>query len=404
MAVDRGDRYPSAQALAEALSGYLYANAPTFGPEQIVRLLGWLYAEDLEPDGRAPKLPREFLEQVALWKAGAVEPRAVPAEETRAAVSDALSDPTTDGAPRGVESLPPPVQPDTDAAVQDGMKTEAPPGTGKQPRTTRPMVRAAGRRVRWPWVALPLAAALSAGGAVVWMGGTASHPAPGPGPEVTAPPPVAVQPPPERPSPVEERSWPLEGGVRLSASRHAFALPASRAARIRLDPSRTYRVWMDPSEAEAPAVFAQAEGGALRELGTSEQDAARVSGATSFYAWTIADTGPARTVRLQPVDATTPPGTLRVEPRRHGLRAATLGSLLITGLDPTARYLVSLDGNATPATALALSEGPGGATARLLAAGAPVALSGASTLRLSLPDDRLDDNSGEFAVKISPKN
>ncbi|MBM4379036.1 MAG: serine/threonine protein kinase, partial [Deltaproteobacteria bacterium] len=123
MAVERGDRYPSAQALAEALSGYLYANAPTFGPEQMVRLLGWLYAEDLEESGRAPKLPREFLEQVAAWKDGAVEPRAVPAEETRAAVVSALSDPTTDGG--GVEHLPPPIPPgDTDAAVQDGMRTE----------------------------------------------------------------------------------------------------------------------------------------------------------------------------------------------------------------------------------------------------------------------------------------
>ncbi len=407
MAVDRGDRYPSAQALAEALSGYLYANAPTFGPEQVVRLLGWLYAEDLEADGRAPKLPREFLEQVEAWKAGAVEPGAVPAGETRAGLSDAPADPSTDGAP-DVEHRAPPVPPeDTDAAVQDGMRTEAAPGRPRPPRTTRPMVRAAGRTRRWPWVALPVAAAVATGGAVVWTGRQEEPTPPPPAPVVAEPLPAATPAPPvpARPSPVEERGWPVAGELRLSTRRHAFALPASHAARIRLEPTRSYRAWVEPLEGQAGAVvFAQAEGGAPEALGPGEQQAVRISGASAFYAWTVAEGGPARIVRVQPVEPGSPSSTLRVEPRRHGLHPSALGSLLVTGLDPTASYLLSLEGTASPSTALALSEGPDGTTALLLGAGAPVTLSAASAVRLSLPDDRLDDNSGELNVKITPKN
>jgi len=410
MAVDRGDRYPSAQALAEALSGYLYANAPTFGPEQVVRLLGWLYAEELAQDGRAQKLPREFLEQVAAWKAGTVEPRAVPAGETRAELEQALSDPTTDGVPSqggAPAPLSPPVPLQTDAAIQDAMETQAGPAAPPRvPRPTRVMARSSGRSARWPWVALPVAAALAAGGAVVWLGRSPGAPPPAPLPLETAPPePVPLaRPAPARPSPVEQRSWPLDGAARLSTRDHAFALPASRAARIRLDPARSYRAWVDPVEGAPVALFGQAEGGAPRALGTTEQEAIRISGASAFYAWGVDETGPARIVRVQATDPGAPASTLRVEPSRHGLRAAGLASLLVTGLDPAAHYLVNLSGTANPGTALALSEGPGGGTALLLQAGTPLEISGAGALRLTLPDDRLDDNAGDLAVKISPKN
>ncbi|MBM4380699.1 MAG: hypothetical protein FJ086_15590, partial [Deltaproteobacteria bacterium] len=241
------------------------------------------------------------------------------------------------------------------------------------------------------------------GGAVVWLGRAPTPPAPPPLPPVAGAQPVAPPPVP-RPAPVEAQRWTADRDIRLSARRHAFSLPASHAARIRLDPARTYRAWVDPAEGDPPAVFAQAEGGALAELGTRAEEALRVSGASAFYAWTLVEAGSARTVRLQPVDAAPVPSTLRVEPRRHGLRAATLASLHLTGLDPSARYLVTLEGSGSPGAALALSEGPGAAAAGLLTAGSPLALSGASALRLALPDDRLDDNTGEFAVKILPKN
>jgi serine/threonine protein kinase len=171
MATDRGERYPTAQALAEALSGYLYANAPTFGPEQVVRLLGWIYQEELRADGRAPKLPREFLEQVASWQTHPeAASRPAPAGVTRAAVSGELSDPTTDGNPAPVghsRRPPPPVPVETgDDVPTTGEGVDAAPKQAAAPRPTRPMVRAAGTPRRWPWIALPLGAAGLAAAAV----------------------------------------------------------------------------------------------------------------------------------------------------------------------------------------------------------------------------------------------
>jgi serine/threonine-protein kinase len=88
LATSRGERFQSAEELQQALSRWMATRAPHFTVNSVKHLMGWLYAQDLKALGRTPPvLPREFLDQVALWTgtSGEFTP-AKPAEvETRAA-------------------------------------------------------------------------------------------------------------------------------------------------------------------------------------------------------------------------------------------------------------------------------------------------------------------------------
>ncbi|MEN9797033.1 MAG: serine/threonine protein kinase [Pseudomonadota bacterium] len=415
MATDRGERYPTAQALAEALSGYLYANAPTFGPEQVVRLLGWIYQEELRADGRAPKLPREFLEQVASWQTHPeAASRPAPAGVTRAAVSGELSDPTTDGNPAPVghsRRPPPPVPVETgDDVPTTGEGVDAAPKQAAAPRPTRPMVRAAGTPRRWPWIALPLGAAGLAAAAVFGWSRWDETPPPA---VVVAERPLPAPPAPPRPAlpplDVDVRAW-SSGPFRLVASRHAFGLAPTRAARIRLDPSRRYRVWVDPAEASAPRVLVHAEGAKQGVRACPEQATEPwiLTGATALFAWVHGEptdlrAAPARMVRIQPEDegAATP---LRVDPSQHALAPSSLPGIQVNGLDPLARYALSADAASPLPQLLALASGPRGLETLIPEPGRPLAISGASGLRLILPGTASGAGAEGWDVQIAPKN
>jgi serine/threonine protein kinase len=69
MEAERADRYPTAQAFQEALSGYLYAHEPTFSAAQLAHLMSYLYESDLVAEGRPVQLPKDFLEQALQWRA-----------------------------------------------------------------------------------------------------------------------------------------------------------------------------------------------------------------------------------------------------------------------------------------------------------------------------------------------
>jgi eukaryotic-like serine/threonine-protein kinase len=69
MALDREQRYPTAQAFSEALREQLYSGWPRFSPAMLSQLLGHLFAEELAAEGRKVEVTPAFLEQLAAWQA-----------------------------------------------------------------------------------------------------------------------------------------------------------------------------------------------------------------------------------------------------------------------------------------------------------------------------------------------
>ncbi len=69
MALDRQQRYPTAQAFSEALREQLYSGWPRFSPAMLSQLLGHLFAEELAAEGRKVEVTPAFLEQLAAWQA-----------------------------------------------------------------------------------------------------------------------------------------------------------------------------------------------------------------------------------------------------------------------------------------------------------------------------------------------
>ncbi len=68
LALQKDQRYASAEAFQSALSSYLYQNAPTFQVSSLGSFVQFLFEPDLVAEGRPVQLTREFLDQVALWK------------------------------------------------------------------------------------------------------------------------------------------------------------------------------------------------------------------------------------------------------------------------------------------------------------------------------------------------
>ncbi|MFL5358050.1 protein kinase domain-containing protein [Archangium sp.] len=83
MALDREERYPTAQAFSEALREQLYSAFPRFSPAMLSQFLGHLFTEELTAEGRRVEVTPAFLEQLAAWQ-------------------------SPEGIPTGVQSRPPP--------------------------------------------------------------------------------------------------------------------------------------------------------------------------------------------------------------------------------------------------------------------------------------------------------
>ncbi|MFY2560588.1 protein kinase domain-containing protein [Corallococcus terminator] len=73
LAVKKEERFESALALAEALSGFLYATTPRFSPMSVAWLVQTLFTMELREEGREPQVPTPFREELAR----AAETRAV---------------------------------------------------------------------------------------------------------------------------------------------------------------------------------------------------------------------------------------------------------------------------------------------------------------------------------------
>ncbi len=69
MALDREERYPTAQAFSEALREQLYSANPRFSPVLLSQLLGHLFAEELAAEGRRIEATPAFMDMLAAWQA-----------------------------------------------------------------------------------------------------------------------------------------------------------------------------------------------------------------------------------------------------------------------------------------------------------------------------------------------
>ncbi|MBX7097508.1 MAG: protein kinase [Myxococcaceae bacterium] len=68
MAHEKDQRYESAEAFQVALTSTLYQTAPSFSPSRLAHFMGYLFESELVAEGRPQKLPREFFEQLEVWK------------------------------------------------------------------------------------------------------------------------------------------------------------------------------------------------------------------------------------------------------------------------------------------------------------------------------------------------
>jgi eukaryotic-like serine/threonine-protein kinase len=72
MAVERANRYASALEMQEALASFLYRQEPTFSGETVKEWMTWLFAPELEQQGRSWSLSSRFEQQLQKWDPQAV--------------------------------------------------------------------------------------------------------------------------------------------------------------------------------------------------------------------------------------------------------------------------------------------------------------------------------------------
>nr|WP_225937543.1 serine/threonine-protein kinase [Myxococcus sp. RHSTA-1-4] len=77
LAVEREQRFQTAESFAEALTRHLHTAAPDVSPRARAHFMSYLFEAELVEDGRPVLLPREFLAQMARWTNGSSERRAV---------------------------------------------------------------------------------------------------------------------------------------------------------------------------------------------------------------------------------------------------------------------------------------------------------------------------------------
>ncbi len=525
MAAQKEDRYPSAQALQEALAGYLFANAPTFSNSHLVQLLGYLFEEELVAEGRPVPLPREFLEQVPLWQKQLPGTPGASSQVTSAGRSGRKSRPSAvGGSQRSQRGSRPGSTDETRAAASSHGAAHRTANGFREAQTAF-----AGGRSKWLLAGVPLLAAVVAGGIVLAVEHygkfsvqlTSSPPGagvrlngqevPGNTPllisglaanrahvvEVTAPGmkpwsqtlqpargttlpvhvaletdrlPQTLDPEPALPrdlehaalgpggeagptgerevagtepehaakvrTPAKENVWPV-AEVALHPRHHGFTVAPTQAARVRLDPKKSYTVWtegqlsiggvgdiMQPNE-----LFYFVEGTAdlpgdetFGELAEGKKNALTIKNATALYAFVLdehpADNSGSVRLRVQPrgsknvttvlvdakANAVVPEESQRFTLR--GLDQRMSYNLRIVQGDPGAQVRPGKNGKISRvvmlqgAAALIILGHPIDDYARVLEVGKTYTVTGTPSLIFTFPDDALEDNEGKLVVEL----
>ncbi len=427
MALEKGDRFASAEAFAQELSRYLAENHPDYTPTRLAHFLQLLFEEELVREGRPVLLPRDFVDEAQGWKQAPPEPAGTLA----------------------IEDDQPPRPKEADAAPTEALEVpdgELPPtkpfvGTTRGPSGPAPAQRRPRPR-RFPWlragllfvasVTLGIAAVLSfqkftrgtlelastPSGALVKLDGRAlANPTPlvvggleggrryrvevsAPGflpwindvplkrgqhlvvdarlaPEPKVEPPPLPPPAPDVPKPAaqplppapDEVKWPLQSFA-LDVTRHRLDLSTSGALKVPLDPKAVYKVWLSKGPTLGWGFYVVNAAGA--QPGPLGEAALQVKGASRLFAFRV----PASTLAGEKVPEETKPRQLLVQPQgakkptAHkvpgDLRVEYRERVRLTGLNPKATYELTPRQSNPPARMR-----PGGAPINLVVIGHP---------------------------------
>ncbi len=230
------DRYQTALELNEALIQYLHTAWPRFSRNHLAHLAQYLSREELEQDGVKVNLPEEFQTLLSEWKSKSGTHRSISSSGTGKSRSSPARLMTTN------ERLLPPVP------IEDEEEKSPEELTDEVARPN--LLQIARAFLVGPWRVAAAAAGVRVVAALVAWGALALFSDPKPVKPVIADGEPTVTtvlsdaaPDGEPPPPVSPPDQPLE----IDAKVGAINVLASSAARIRLDPSRRYRVSVEGS-------------------------------------------------------------------------------------------------------------------------------------------------------------
>jgi eukaryotic-like serine/threonine-protein kinase len=456
LAVERERRYPTAQAFGEALETYLHTAAPGFPASALAHFMDYLFESDLVAEGRPVRLPPDFLAQLEQWSKG------LPA-----------------GAPR-----PRPLS--------------RPPPAGSPPPASPEPARRRLSPASWALFGIPLLVALLAGGLIfsgedrktfaveltsiprgasIWVDGQilpnhtpaiiqlsaerehlievhaigmeswsqkvraeegatlavraqlrpARPPSSGQSPSGSSAAVAALRVP-------DEGRFPLPS-FELRAGQHAFRVPPSGAARLRLDPSRTYSLRTEGTLEREPSAGARLDTVAYflegvpalparESFGLVGPEELQVRNAFALYLFVpaaAADSTGSLRVHVRETSSGTG-ATLVVDARQqaltprpgesftlHDLEASTLYEVRVRDTPRPARTR-GVEGEAVGRVLVLQDRGCGAAEggawrpgpAQVVEVGRPTRFAGVSWLRFTFPDDDLEDNAGALSVEVTP--
>nr|WP_253816955.1 serine/threonine-protein kinase [Myxococcus xanthus] len=158
LAVEREQRYATAEAFAEALTRHLHTAAPDVSSSARAHFMGYLFEAELVGEGRPVLLPREFLAQMARWTQSPLERRAL--REMAPPVRELPGDDEEERTPIAEFELPPSQSPAPVEGRRERTTLPLPalPGPGAPPEPGVPPLDAAASRT----MSMPRAVTLGA--------------------------------------------------------------------------------------------------------------------------------------------------------------------------------------------------------------------------------------------------
>ncbi len=448
MALEKGDRYQTAEAFQQDLNRFLSNNHPEFTGTMLTLLLQLLFEEELVKDGRPIQLPRDFVERAQKWK----EPLPAPVAPGN---RDESEEPTEMVAMHDVKvnftpapkfddvPAPPPKFPWARAALL----LVAAAGVGFGAVTLVQRLRDAtleitsvpagaeivldGRTLpqRTPTQLAGLTAnrtfklELLSPGRAPWKNEVPLKPGqhlviaatlellPPPEPPKPAPVLVPVAPvkPPEPPPAPDIVSWPV-AKFELDATRHRLELATSGAAMVTLEPKLTYRVTLQGKPPSSSwGFYVVSDGGA--QPGTFGVDPLQIKSASKFFAFHV----PASVLGSSEKNETKPRSlSVLIEGGKKALIKAVPATLTfpasqrvtVTGLSATTAYELTPRQGTPPAVAREK-----GASISRVVVGTPGGLiiapmdestriEGATSFWVTFLDDAPDDESGRLQFEL----
>jgi hypothetical protein len=433
MALERADRFQTAEAFQQELSRHLASSHPDFTPGELGQFLQLLFEEELVAEGRPVQLPRDFVERAHRWKT----PRGVAADAEVA----------------------------TEVVPVGGLDSAARPGASSLGRGgARPTVRR--RRLA---LALLVTAAVTLGGGAAWLllrqrpGALELRSTP-PGASVTldgrdvravtpttitglegarpyrigltrdgfepwseevrvergrravldatlvplpeSPPQVAPPAAPVPPPATTALSWPVER-FEVDATRHRLDLSRSGALALPLDPTRTYRVTLARGPTLGWSFFAVNAAGA--QSGGFSSRPLEMKGVTRLFAFHVPESAlgavgeDERSPRPLLLEGGAGAKRRVAHPVPARLDFPASARVTVTGLAPSAAYELTLRPGAAPLT--------GGATQQVVAGhpsaglvplrvGVPWRFTGARQVWLTLLDDGAGVTEGRLTAEL----